>query len=113
MKPSQGWRAKMIKVTVSKEARKDLVNIHRYISEELENPEAANRIIHELRSAAEDLQLFPCRGRPLDALISVHTEYRYLPCENYCIFYLEDEENVVIVRILHQRQDYLRALFGL
>ena len=51
MKPSQGWRAKMIKVTVSKEARKDLVNIHRYISEELENPQAANRIIHELRSA--------------------------------------------------------------
>ena len=44
MKPSQGWRAKMIKVTVSKEARKDLVNIHRYISEELENPQAANRI---------------------------------------------------------------------
>ena len=113
MKPSQGWSAKMIKVTVSKEARKDLVNIHRYISEELENPQAANRIIHELRSAAEDLQLFPRRGRPLDALISVHTEYRYLPCENYCIFYLEDEENVVIVRILHLRQDYLRALFGL
>ena len=56
MKPSQGWRAKMIKVTASKEARKDLVNIHRYISEELENPQAANRIIHELRSAAEDLQ---------------------------------------------------------
>ena len=82
------------------------------LSEELENPQAAKRIIHELRSAAEDLQLFPRRGRPLDALISVHTEYRYLPCENYCIFYLEDEENVVIVRILHQRQDYLHALFG-
>ena len=103
----------MIKVTVSKEARKDLVNIHRYISRESENLQAVNRIIHELRSAAEDLQLFPRRGRSLDALISVHTEYRYLPCENYCIFYLEDEENVVIVRILHQRQDYLRALLGL
>jgi len=103
----------VIKVTVSKEARKDLVNIHRYISRESENLQAVNRIIHELRSAAEDLQLFPRRGRSLDALISVHTEYRYLPCENYCIFYLEDEENVAIVRILHQRQDYLRALLGL
>ena len=103
----------MIKVAVSKEARKDLVNIRRYISEELENPQAAERIIHELRSAIEGLQLFPRRGRSLDALISVHTEYRYLPCENYCIFYLEDEKNVVVVRILHQRQDYLRALFSL
>ena len=101
----------MIKVAVSREARKDLVNIRRYISEELENPQAAKRIIHELRSAIEGLQLFPRRGKSLDALISVHTEYRYLPCENYCIFYLEDEENVVIVRVLHQRQDYLHALF--
>ena len=103
----------MIRVTVSREARKDLVTIRRYISEELEKPQAADRIIHELRSAIENLQFFPRRGRPLDALIAVHTEYRYLPCENYCIFYLEDEENVVIVRILHQRQDYLRALFDL
>ena len=102
----------MINVTVSREARKDLINIHRYISAELENPQAANRLIHELRSAVEDLRLFPRRGRPLDALISVHTEYRYLPCENYCIFYLENEENVLIVRILHQRQDYLRALLN-
>lgn len=113
MKPSQGWRAKMIKVTVSKEARKRPGQYSPVHLRGIGKPQAANRIIHELRSAAEDLQLFPRRGRPLDALISVHTEYRYLPCENYCIFYLEDEENVVIVRILHQRQDYLRALFGL
>ena len=103
----------MIRVSFSREARKDLVSIHRYISEELQNPQAANRMMHALRSAAEELQLFPRRGRPLDALISVHTGYRYLPCENYCIFYLENEENVMIVRILHQRQDYLRALFNL
>ena len=103
----------MIKVTVSREARKDLVNIHQYISEESENPQAANRIIHEIRSAVEDLRLFPRRGRPLDALISVHTEYRYLPCENYCIFYLEDGENALIIRILHQRQECLRSLLKL
>ena len=103
----------MIQVTVSREAQRDLVNIHTYISEKLENPDAAIRTIHELRKAMEDLQNFPGRGRPLDALIPVHTEYRYLPCENYCIFYLEKEERVVIVRVLHQRQDYLRALFHL
>jgi len=103
----------MIRVTVSREARRDLVNIHKYISEELENADAAARIIHEMRKAMEDLQNFPGRGRPLDAMIPVHTEYRYLPCENYCIFYLENEESVVIVRVLHQRQDCLRALLHL
>lgn len=32
-------------------------------------------------------------------------------CENYCIFYLYSEEDVIVVRILHQRQDSLKALF--
>ena len=100
----------MSKVTVSRQARKDLVSIHQYILNELDNPQAANRIIHELRLAIEGLNTFPRRGKLLDALISVHTEYRYLPCENYCIFCLENDDNVIIVRILHQRQDYLRAL---
>jgi len=103
----------VIRVTVSREARKDLVNIHKYISEELENPQAAIRIIRQLRQSIEDLQTFPGRGRPLDALISIHTDYRYIPCENYCIFYLEEKDRVIIIRILHQRQDCLRALFNL
>ena len=44
-------------------------------------------------------------------MIPIHTEYRYLPCENYCIFYLVNEEEVFILRILHQKQDTLKALF--
>ena len=102
----------MAKVIVSREARKDLIAIRMYIRDELLNPTAADRILHELRRAVEGLQSFPRRGKSLDAMISVHTEYRYLLCENYCIFYLENDEEVVIVRILHQKQDYLRALFS-
>ena len=101
----------MARVIVSKEARRDLINIRNYIRDELCNSTAAGRIINELRAAAQDLRNFPNRGRPLDAMIPIHTEYRYLPCENYCIFYLVSEEEVFIVRILHQKQDTLKALF--
>ena len=55
----------------------------------------------------------PGRGKPLDALLPVHTDYRYLMCENYCVFYLTGEAETIVVRILHQRQDCLRALFML
>ena len=101
----------MARVTVSKEARRDLIAIHAYIRDELCNPSAAQRIMAELKKSMLELESFPGRGRPLDALIPVHTEYRYLVCENYCIFYLSTDEDVVIVRILHQRQDSLKALF--
>lgn len=101
----------MAKVIVSPAARKDLLSIRAYIRDELSNPQAARHVIGALREAVEKLALFPRRGRPLDAMISAHTDYRYMPCGDYCIFYLEDDENVVVVRILHQRQDCMRALF--
>mgnify|MGYP004554589949 CR=1 FL=1 len=64
-----------------------------------------------LKKSIVSLSDFPGRGRPLDALIPVHTDYRYLVCENYCVFYLSNDGDVVVIRILHQRQDCLRALF--
>lgn len=100
----------MAQVTVSKAAQRDLLSIRGYIRDELCNPDAAKRVIAGLKKSIQSLERFSGRGRPLDALIPVHTEYRYLVCESYCIFYLEGSENVVIVRILHQRQDCLRAL---
>lgn len=100
----------MARITISPEARRDLIAIHTYICNELCNPSAAQRIMGALKTHIRSLQDFPGKGRPLDALISVHTEYRYLVCESYCIFYLGDERDIVIVRILHQRQDYIRAL---
>ena len=101
----------MASVIVSKEARRDLVLIRNYIRDELCNPDAAKRIMAGLKESVQSLEKFSGRGRPLDALIPVHTEYRYLVYENYCIFYLEGSEQVIVVRILHQRQDCLRALF--
>ena len=97
----------MFRVIVSKEAQRDLVNIR----DELCNPDAAGRIIRALRAAVQDLRNFPNRGRPLDAMISIHTEYRYLPCENYCVFCLVIENKVFVIRILRQKQDTLKALF--
>lgn len=101
----------MAQITVSRGAQKDLESIHAYICDDLCNPAAAHRVIAALKKQILSLQDFPGRGRPVDALISVHTEYRYLVCENYCIFYLGNEQDVFILRILHHRQDYIRALF--
>ena len=101
----------MAQVTLSKEAQRDLASICSYIRDDLCNPDAARHIMACLKKSVQSLEKFSGRGRPLDALIPVHTEYRYLVCENYCIFYLESTDQVIVVRILHQRQDCLRALF--
>lgn len=100
----------MAHVAVSRESRKDLIGIRTYIRDELCSPGTAQRIMAELKKSVLSLERFSGRGKPLDALVPVHTEYRYLICEDYCIFYLYSEDNVIVVRILHQRQDCLKAL---
>lgn len=101
----------MARVVVSRAARSDLLGIRDYIAVELSNPDAAARVLAELRAAMEALRDFPERGKPLDALLAVHTEYRFLVCESYRVFYLFDGETVEIIRVLHTLQDYMRALF--
>ncbi len=101
----------MAEVIVSRLARNDLVNIRDYIQNELSNPDAALRIMAQLKQAMQSLQTIPERGKPLDAILAVHTQYRFLVCESYRIFYLYDAQQVEVVRVLHTLQDYMRALF--
>ena len=101
----------MANVIVSQTARRDLIDIRDYVSIELDNPDAAQRILKLLRTSIESLRDMPERGMPLDAVLSVHTDYRFLVCENYRIFYLCEGDQVEVVRVLHTLQDYMRALF--
>ena len=39
------------------------------------------------------------REKPLDSVITVHTEYRFLVCEQDRIFCLSDGESVEVIRI--------------
>ena len=78
------WRSDMARVIVSKEARNDLVSIRDYIRDELCNPDAAQRLLAALKKSILSLEHFPGRGKPLDTLTPVHTEYRHLLCERLC-----------------------------
>ena len=97
----------MANVIVSPAARKDLIGIR----DEPANPDAAVRILKLLRTGIESLRDMSEGGTPLDAVLSVHTDYRLLVCENYRIFYLCEGDQVEVVRVLHSLQDYMRALF--
>lgn len=101
----------MAKVVLSAIARDDLIGIRDYIRDDLCNPDAAGRIMRILRKSIETLEFMPEHGAPLDSVIPYHTEYRYLTCEAYRIFYLYDGDTVEIIRILHNLQDYMKALF--
>lgn len=99
-------------VTLSPAAVSDLMDIKKYISEELENTAAAEKLIASIMLRLRQLEQFPYSGASLSSIIDVETEYRYLVCGKYLAFYIVGKTEVIVDRVLYGRRDYLRTLFG-
>jgi len=102
----------MTKLRVNSSAIIDLEEIKNYISEELNNPQAASDTIIKIIKTYERLIEFPFLGKDLSSVINIPTEYRYLISGTYIIFYKTDNNLVSIYRILYAKMDYLEVLFG-
>ncbi len=57
-------------------------------------------------------KMAPFIGAPLDSIIDVKTDYRFLVCGNYLIFYKVKHDIISIYRVMNGRRDYFRQLFG-
>ena len=102
----------MNKVFLSPEAVKDLSQIKQYISTELKNRTAANRIVGSIIKELRVLGRYPEQGPSIEALAGFHTEPRMLLCGKHIALYKIENEAVFVARIIDARQDYLRVLFG-
>ena len=101
----------MRKLRINPIAKQDLHDIKDYITEELDNPMAAIDVITNIINCYENLTEFPMLGIKLSSKIDVSTDYRYLICGNYIVFYKYDNIYVSIYRILFSGRDYAKLLF--
>ena len=101
----------MTNVILTAAAKDDLAEIKDYISNSLQNPEAAKGIIKKILNQLHMLERFPEMGTLLLPQNSP-VVYRYLVCGSYMAFYHITEKNVQVDRILYGRRNYLHILFG-
>lgn len=101
----------MAKTIFSPASQSDLSSIAEYVSEELGNPKAAIDTVNRIIDKAEGLGTFPRRGAPLDNVCPVRSDYRFIVCDNWMIFYWIEAETPVVARVLWGSSDYVRALF--
>ena len=89
-------------------AKEDMVEIVRYISHDLQNPMAADKLAVEMVKAADGLSDFPYRNRAYMPIKSLKREYRKLLVQNYILFYYVEEEKklVTIARVIYGRRNY-------
>ena len=102
----------MNKLRISPAAASDLAEIKTYISLELHNPQAAQRIVKSITHDLRHLQQNPPLGFSVSAKTGREIDLRALLSGNYFLFYRVENEAVQVARILDGRQDYLRVLFG-
>ena len=102
----------MAKIRLSPLALSDLKEIKEYITDELCNPIAANRIVTKIIKDYSLLETSPKLGSSLSSIVHIDTDYRFLVSGKYIIFYKEDDEYVSIYRILYGARDYIKILFS-
>ena len=93
-------------------ARRDMIEIVRYISQELQNPTAADQLAMELIEAGDSIPKFPYANPAFIPIRPLKHEYRKLLVQNYFMFYWVDEVKklVTVARVIYARRDYERLL---
>lgn len=100
-----------MRLVYSPEARRDLLDLKRFISMEYQNPKAAGEIAQRIMRSCALLKQFPRMGMRLSEKIPAETSLRFLICGQRLIFYRVEETVIRILRILDGRSDYIRTLF--
>ena len=101
----------MIKILYSPKSRKDLDRIFDYIHDDLNNPIAAEKIVKGILNKIGELKEYPKLGPIWYLENNIDSGFRFLRYDNYIIFYQITKKTILIVRILHRLQDYVKQLF--
>ena len=89
-----------------------MVEIVRYISQELFNPIAADNLAEEFIKTADSLSTFPYAHEAYIPIRPLKHEYRKVSVKNYIMFFWVDEEKkiVTIARVIYAARDYGKLL---
>ena len=96
----------MSRFVLTPAARADLLEIFDYISQD--NPDAAHRIVDELRAAMRRLAKMPEMGHSRQDL--AREPLRFWPVYSYLIIYRPEQRPLQVVRVLHGSRDVRNIL---
>ena len=100
------------KITLETTAISDLFGILDYISDVLKEPETAQRILSSIENKIMSLNELPCRQSTVRDEPYKSMGVRWIPAENYTVFYVvdENERSVHVLRILYNRRNWQNLL---
>lgn len=99
------------KVLVTDEAVDDIFSLVRYVQMELCNPDAAERLYHNLRREVKNLGDFPLKFSDSGIRYRGYTIHKKV-YGSYLVFYIisKDTETVFVLRVLKDLMDWQKIL---
>lgn len=100
----------MLKIEYTPQALEDLQLLQEYLlSNWGEN--IAKRVLKNITTEIRRLEIYPFSGVDLGKTINTTTDYRYIFSEKNYVFYRSEFDKILIIRVLSERQNYLKQLF--
>lgn len=97
-------------VRITDEALEDMENVYRYIAEKLQSPENAARQYNRIADSILELEVFPERCRLVDFKPERESGLRRLLVDNYSVFYIIRENQVIVTNVLYSAADIEQRL---
>lgn len=99
-------------IEFSNEARKDLIDIFRYIKINLQETNIAEKLLKKIKKSIYGLSKSPYIYAIIDNEYTKILQLRKITVNNYIIFFkiIDKENKVLIVRILYGRRNWLNLL---
>lgn len=95
----------MIKITLTDTAKNDLARLHDFLASE--NISAAQKAVHTLSSAINNLKFFPEIGVSIPKLNEMRVLHKQFGKSGYRIYYrwMKKLNQVLILKIKHQKEN--------
>lgn len=97
-------------IQYSKQSKQDLIEIKKYIKDNLQEPQIAKNLIEKIRREINYLKENPQVCAIIDEDIIRRLEVRKLIVDNYIVFYRIKNDNIQIVRIMYGRRNWINLL---
>ncbi len=101
---------KQYTVQITDKALADMEEIYTYIAEQLLAPENAIGQYNRIADAIQNLNVFPERVRIMESEPEHTMGLRQLPIDNFSVFYVIEDNRVVVTRVLYSASDISRRL---
>ncbi len=103
---------KQYTVQITDKALTDMEEIYTYIAEQLLAPENAIEQYNRIAEAIQNLNVFPERVRIMESEPEHAMGLRQLPIDNFLVFYVIEDNRVVVTRVLYSASDISRRLYS-